>query len=70
MKTQQEGPDRARKNKGRNYNPDIEERTRSDNRNARRGVDQQRKDQKRKGASTSLSISLIVVLVVDTNFKS
>ncbi|GFS74002.1 uncharacterized protein TNCV_108751 [Trichonephila clavipes] len=68
MKTQQGGPARARKSKGRNNNPYIEERTRSDNRNARRR-DQQRKDQERQGASTSRSIS-IEVLVGDTNYKS
>ncbi|GFW85089.1 uncharacterized protein TNCV_3248291 [Trichonephila clavipes] len=69
MKTQQGGPVRARKSKGRNYNPYIEERTRSDNRSARRRGDQQRKDQERKGASTRRSISL-EVLVEDTNYKS
>ncbi|GFY31803.1 retrovirus-related Pol polyprotein from transposon opus [Trichonephila clavipes] len=60
MKTQQGGPVRARKSKGRNYNPYIEKRTRSDNRNARRRGDQQRRDQERKGASTSRSIFLEV----------
>ncbi|PRD29114.1 UNVERIFIED_CONTAM: hypothetical protein NCL1_30375 [Trichonephila clavipes] len=69
MKTQQGGPVRARKSKGRNYNPYIEKRTRSDNRNARRRGDQQRRDQERKGASTSRSIFL-EVLVGYTNYKS
>ncbi|GFW70111.1 transposable element Tcb1 transposase [Trichonephila clavipes] len=41
MKTQQGGPVQARKRKGRNYNPYIEERTRSGNRNVRRRGDQQ-----------------------------
>ncbi|GFW39524.1 retrovirus-related Pol polyprotein from transposon gypsy [Trichonephila clavipes] len=53
MKTQQGGPVRAMKSKGRNYNLYIEERTISDIRNARRRGNQQRKDQERKGASTS-----------------
>ncbi|GFW65951.1 uncharacterized protein TNCV_587771 [Trichonephila clavipes] len=53
LKTQQGGPVRARKSKGKKYNPYIEEQIRSDNRNARRRGDQQRKDQERKGASTS-----------------
>ncbi|GFW41266.1 hypothetical protein TNCV_1002591 [Trichonephila clavipes] len=69
MKTQQGGPVRSRKSKEENYSPYIEEQTRSDNRNARRRGDQQRKDQERKGASTSRSISLDV-LVGDTNYKS
>ncbi|GFW96504.1 uncharacterized protein TNCV_4358261 [Trichonephila clavipes] len=69
MKTQQRGPVRARKSKGRKYNPYIKERTRSDNRNARRRGNQQRRDQERKGASTSRSISL-EVLVRDANYKS
>ncbi|GFV75284.1 uncharacterized protein TNCV_1481301 [Trichonephila clavipes] len=69
MKKQQGGPVRARKSRGRNYNPYIEEQTRSDNRNTRRRADQQREDQNRKGASTSRSISL-EVLVGDANYKS
>ncbi|GFV98646.1 retrovirus-related Pol polyprotein from transposon 17.6 [Trichonephila clavipes] len=69
MKTQQGGPVRARKSNGRNYNPYIEERTRSDNKTARRRGDQQRKDQERKRASTSRSISL-EVLVGDANYMS
>ncbi|GFS97940.1 uncharacterized protein TNCV_2018781 [Trichonephila clavipes] len=49
-KTQQGGPVRSRKGSGRNDSPYIEERTRSSNKNARRGGDQQRLDQERKGA--------------------
>ncbi|GFU11594.1 uncharacterized protein TNCV_4492271 [Trichonephila clavipes] len=41
-KTQQGGPVRSRKGRGRNDSPYIEERTRSSNKNARRGGDQQR----------------------------
>ncbi|GFV00871.1 uncharacterized protein TNCV_1386851 [Trichonephila clavipes] len=48
MKTQQGGPVQTRKSNGRSYNPYIEERTRSDNRNARRRGGQQRKDQERR----------------------
>ncbi|GFT09027.1 uncharacterized protein TNCV_4104961 [Trichonephila clavipes] len=44
-KTQRGGPVRSRKGRGRNDNPYIEERTRSSNRNARRGGDQQPQDQ-------------------------
>ncbi|GFX69710.1 uncharacterized protein TNCV_1770781 [Trichonephila clavipes] len=51
-KTQQGGPVRSRKGRGRNDNLYIEERTRSSNRNARRGGDQQRQDQERKGVCT------------------
>ncbi|GFV23266.1 uncharacterized protein TNCV_4779801, partial [Trichonephila clavipes] len=51
-KTQQGGPVRSRKGRGRNDNPYIEERIRSSNRNARRGGDQQRQDQERKVACT------------------
>ncbi|GFX06308.1 hypothetical protein TNCV_505281 [Trichonephila clavipes] len=51
-KTQQGGPVRSRKGRGRNDNPYIEERTRSGNRNARRRGDQQREEQERKGEST------------------
>ncbi|GFS63058.1 uncharacterized protein TNCV_3743151 [Trichonephila clavipes] len=43
-KTQQGGPVRSRKSRGRNDNIYIEERTRSNNKNARRGDDQQRQD--------------------------
>ncbi|GFW54046.1 uncharacterized protein TNCV_3828541 [Trichonephila clavipes] len=48
-KTQQGGPIRSRKGKERNDGPYIEERTRSSNKNARRGGDQQRQDQERRG---------------------
>ncbi|GFW74381.1 uncharacterized protein TNCV_2412801 [Trichonephila clavipes] len=58
MKTQQGGPVRSRKSRGRNDNPYIEERTRSGNRNVRRIGDQQREYQERKGASTRRSLSL------------
>ncbi|GFV46314.1 uncharacterized protein TNCV_3232031 [Trichonephila clavipes] len=43
-KTQQGGPVRSRKGRGRKDNTYIEERTKSSNRNARRGGDQQRQD--------------------------
>ncbi|GFS94165.1 retrovirus-related Pol polyprotein from transposon 297 [Trichonephila clavipes] len=46
-KTQQGGPVRSRKGRERNDSPYIEERTRSSNKNARRGGDQQRQDQER-----------------------
>ncbi|GFV82886.1 uncharacterized protein TNCV_1179011 [Trichonephila clavipes] len=46
-KTQQGGPVRSRKGRGRNDSTYIEDRTRSNNRNARRGGDQQRQDQER-----------------------
>ncbi|GFY10160.1 uncharacterized protein TNCV_360271 [Trichonephila clavipes] len=48
-KTQQGGPVRSRKGRGRNDSPYIEEQTRSSNKNARRGGDQ-RQDQERRGA--------------------
>ncbi|GFT46249.1 hypothetical protein TNCV_3126271 [Trichonephila clavipes] len=44
-KTQQGGPVRSRKGRGRNDSPYIEERTRSNNKNVRRGSDQKRQDQ-------------------------
>ncbi|GFS58172.1 uncharacterized protein TNCV_1411401 [Trichonephila clavipes] len=47
-KTQQGGPVRSRKGRERNHSPYIEERTRSSNKNARRGGDQQRQDQERR----------------------
>ncbi|GFX33975.1 uncharacterized protein TNCV_911771 [Trichonephila clavipes] len=47
MKTQQGGPVRARRIKGRNYNPYIEEQTRSGNKNTIRRGNQQQKDQER-----------------------
>ncbi|GFW50959.1 hypothetical protein TNCV_3592411 [Trichonephila clavipes] len=46
-KTQQGGPVRSRKGRGRNDSPYIEERTRSSNNNTRRGGDQQWQDQER-----------------------
>ncbi|GFW54374.1 uncharacterized protein TNCV_3703341 [Trichonephila clavipes] len=68
-KTQQGGPVRSRNVRGRNDNPDIEERTKSNNRNARRGGDQQRQDQERHGAFTRRSLSL-EVLIGNANYKS
>ncbi|GFU32753.1 uncharacterized protein TNCV_1294741 [Trichonephila clavipes] len=68
-KTQQGGPVRSRKGRGRNDSPYIEERTRSSNKNARRGGDQQRQDQESKGACTRKSLSL-EVLVGNANYKS
>ncbi|GFT26418.1 uncharacterized protein TNCV_3602971 [Trichonephila clavipes] len=65
-KTQQEGPVRSRKSRGRNHNPYIEKRTRSNNKNARRG-DQQRQDQERSVYEKSLSLE---VLVGNANYKS
>ncbi|GFT69004.1 uncharacterized protein TNCV_3033251, partial [Trichonephila clavipes] len=47
MKAQQGGPVRSRKSRGRNNNPCIEERTRSDNWKTRRRGDQQQEDQER-----------------------
>ncbi|GFW27373.1 uncharacterized protein TNCV_590681 [Trichonephila clavipes] len=55
-KTQQGGPVRSWKGRGRKDSPYIEERTRSNNRNARRGGDRQRQNQERKGACTGKSI--------------
>ncbi|GFX73609.1 uncharacterized protein TNCV_1263781 [Trichonephila clavipes] len=60
-KTQQGGPVRSRKGRERNYSPYIEERTRSSNKNARRGGDQQRQDQERRGTCTKKSLSLEVL---------
>ncbi|GFU40486.1 hypothetical protein TNCV_1208451 [Trichonephila clavipes] len=68
-KTQQEGPVQSRKGRGRNGSPHIEEQTRSSNRNAKGGGDQQRQDQERKGACTRKSLSL-EVLVGNANYKS
>ncbi|GFT14938.1 hypothetical protein TNCV_3483791 [Trichonephila clavipes] len=68
-KTQQGGRVRSRKGRGRNDSPYIKERTSSSNKNARRGVDQQRQDQKRRGACTKKSLSL-EVLVGNANYKS
>ncbi|GFT58363.1 uncharacterized protein TNCV_2118681 [Trichonephila clavipes] len=68
-KTQQGGPVRSRKVRERNDSPYIEERTRSSNKNARRGGDHQWKDKKRRGACTKKSLSL-EVLVGNANYKS
>ncbi|GFT35444.1 uncharacterized protein TNCV_922611 [Trichonephila clavipes] len=68
-KTEQGGPSRFRKGRERNDSPYIEERTRSSNKNARRGGDQQRQDQERRGTWTKKSLSL-EVLVGNFNYKS
>ncbi|GFY14558.1 retrovirus-related Pol polyprotein from transposon 412 [Trichonephila clavipes] len=68
-KAQQGGPVRSRKGRERNDSPYIEERTRSSSKNARRGGDQQRQDQERRGTWTKKSLSL-KVLVGNTNNKS
>ncbi|GFX94748.1 hypothetical protein TNCV_1636101 [Trichonephila clavipes] len=68
-KAQQGGPVRSRKGRERNDSPYIEERTRSSNKNARRGGDQQRKDQGRRGTWRKKSLSL-EVLVGNANYKS
>ncbi|GFX65795.1 uncharacterized protein TNCV_2043281 [Trichonephila clavipes] len=68
-KTQQGGPVRSRKGRGRNDKPYIEERTRSSNRNARREGDQQRQDQEMQGTCTRRSLSF-EVLVGNANYKS
>ncbi|GFV14867.1 retrovirus-related Pol polyprotein from transposon 297 [Trichonephila clavipes] len=68
-KTQQGGTIRSRKGRERNDSPYIEERTRSSNKNARRGGDQQRQDQERRGTCTKKSLSL-EVLVGNANYKS
>ncbi|GFX65282.1 uncharacterized protein TNCV_4821721 [Trichonephila clavipes] len=68
-KTQQGGPVRSRKGRERNDSPCIEERTRSSNKNARRGGDQQRQDQEKRGTCTKKSLSL-EVLVGKANYKS
>ncbi|GFW07921.1 retrovirus-related Pol polyprotein from transposon 17.6 [Trichonephila clavipes] len=68
-KTQQGGPVRSRKGRERNDSSYIEERTRSSNKNARRGGDQQRQDQARRGTCTKNSLSL-EVLVENANYKS
>ncbi|GFV29106.1 uncharacterized protein TNCV_4601381 [Trichonephila clavipes] len=67
-KTQQGGPVRSRKGRERNDSPYIEERTRSSNKNARRGGDQQRQDQERRGTCIKKSLSL-EVLVGNANYK-
>ncbi|GFS80280.1 transposon Tf2-6 polyprotein [Trichonephila clavipes] len=68
-KTQQGGPVRSRKGRERNYSPYTKERTRSSYKNARRGGDQQRQDQERRGMCTKKSLSL-EVLVGNANYKS
>ncbi|GFX88681.1 uncharacterized protein TNCV_833111 [Trichonephila clavipes] len=68
-KTQQGGPVRSKKGRERNDSPYIEERTRSSNKNARRGGDQQRQDQERRGTCTKKSLSL-EVLVGNAKYKS
>ncbi|GFS69784.1 uncharacterized protein TNCV_3006651 [Trichonephila clavipes] len=55
-KTQQGGPSRSRKGRERNDNPYIEERTKSSDKNARRGGDQQRQDPERGGMWTKKSL--------------
>ncbi|GFY18244.1 retrovirus-related Pol polyprotein from transposon 17.6 [Trichonephila clavipes] len=64
-KTHQGGPVQSRKSRGRNDSPYIDERTRSNNRNARRGG----QDQERKRACTRKLVSL-EVLVGNANYKS
>ncbi|GFV71903.1 uncharacterized protein TNCV_2458381 [Trichonephila clavipes] len=64
----QGGPIRSRKGRERNDSPYNEERTRSNNRNARRGRDQQRQDQERRGTWTKKSLSL-EVLIGNSNYK-
>ncbi|GFW38710.1 retrovirus-related Pol polyprotein from transposon 17.6 [Trichonephila clavipes] len=68
-KTQQGRPVRSRKGREKNDSPYIEDRTRSSNKNARRGGDQQRIDQERRGTCTKKSLSL-EVLVGNANYKS
>ncbi|GFY29153.1 uncharacterized protein TNCV_4722811 [Trichonephila clavipes] len=68
-KTQQGEPVRSRKGRGRNDSPYIEERTRSSNKNTRRGGDEQGQDQERRGMCTKKSLSL-EVLVGNGNYKS
>ncbi|GFV74401.1 uncharacterized protein TNCV_5128431 [Trichonephila clavipes] len=68
-KTQQGRPVRSRKGRERNHSPYIEEQTRSSNKNARRGGDQQRQDQERRGTCTKKSLSL-EILVGNANYKS
>ncbi|GFX69618.1 uncharacterized protein TNCV_1769871 [Trichonephila clavipes] len=68
-KTQQGRPVRYRKGRERNDSPYIEERTRSSDKNARQGGDQQRQDQERRGTCTKKSLSL-EVLVGNANYTS
>ncbi|GFX94763.1 uncharacterized protein TNCV_1636251 [Trichonephila clavipes] len=68
-KTQQGGSVQSRKSREKNDSLYIEERTRSSNKNARRGRDPQRQDQERRGTCTKKSLSL-EVLVGNANYKS
>ncbi|GFS55637.1 uncharacterized protein TNCV_131541 [Trichonephila clavipes] len=68
-KTQQGGPVRSRKDTERNYSPYIEERKRSSNKDPRRGGDQQRQNQERRGTCMKKSLSL-EVLIGNVNYKS
>ncbi|GFW04338.1 transposon Ty3-I Gag-Pol polyprotein [Trichonephila clavipes] len=65
-KEDQFDPEKAEKG---SYRPYIKERTKSSNKNARRGGDQQRQDQERRGTCTKKSLSL-EVLVGNANYKS
>ncbi|GFY12772.1 retrovirus-related Pol polyprotein from transposon 412 [Trichonephila clavipes] len=66
-KAQQGGPVRSRKGRENNDSPYIEERTRSSNKNARRGGHQQRQDQERRGTWTNESLSLEVLIMFDSS---
>ncbi|GFU64223.1 uncharacterized protein TNCV_3745901 [Trichonephila clavipes] len=68
-RAEQGGTVRSRKGRERNDSPYIEQRTRSSNKNAIRGGDQQRQDQERRGTWTKKSLSL-EVLVGDVDYKS
>ncbi|GFW08307.1 retrovirus-related Pol polyprotein from transposon 412 [Trichonephila clavipes] len=68
-KTQQGGPIQSRKGRERKDSPYIKERTRSSNKNARRGGDQKQQDQERRGMCTKKSLSL-EILVGNANYKS
>ncbi|GFW10405.1 uncharacterized protein TNCV_5097561 [Trichonephila clavipes] len=68
-KTPQGGLSQSRKGRERNDSPYIEERTRSSNKNARRGGDPQRQDQESRGTWAKKSLSL-EVLVGNANCKS
>ncbi|GFS81405.1 uncharacterized protein TNCV_1225651 [Trichonephila clavipes] len=68
-KAQQGGPVQSRKGTERNDTPYIEKRTRSSNKNARRGGDQQQQDKERRGTWTKKSLSL-EFLVGNANYKS
>ncbi|GFY00121.1 uncharacterized protein TNCV_1342191 [Trichonephila clavipes] len=68
-KAQQGGQVRSRKGRERNDSPFSEKRTRSSNKNARRGGDQPRQDQERRGTWTKKALSL-EVLVGNANYWS